>query len=257
MTDANTLTVPASRFISAEVNKFTRSHTRVYLALILDVIHAHNAVKPAGYAAMLTELAPHCTMWAKYCTVIAPALAGVHATTLAEFPATVDGLTKAVAWYENQAKKADYSLSLEDMVRFMKGQWSVKAQREQAKQASDQLTATAVAARAAAGVAETARKTAADTDSNIGRTLAQVDAEQSTPRTPLALVQGTVTPGPVLGQEWQAHMVVVHTNGDAVKVTGLDTLSPEHLCGMMESINAFMLAAMEATAAAAGAQKVA
>lgn len=250
MSDAQTLTVPASRFIAAEVNKFSRSHTRVYLALILDVIHAHNAVKPAGYAAMLTELAPQCNMWAKYCTVIAPALAGVHATTLAEFPATVDGLTKAVAWYENQAKKADYSLSLEDMVRFFKGQWSVKAQRDQAKQESDKITATAVAARAAAAVAETARRAAADTDHNIGRTLAQVDAEQSTPRTPLALVSGSVTPGPVLGEGWQSHMVIVHTKGDDVRITGLDTLSPEHLLSMMENLNTFMLAAINATAAA-------
>lgn len=253
MSEAQTLSVPASRFISAEVSKFARSHTRVYLALILDVIHAHKAEKPAGYAAMLTEIAPHCNMWAKYCTVIAPALAGVHAATLAEFPATADGLNKAVAWYENQAKKADYSLSLEDMVRFMKGQWSVKAQREQAKQESDKITAKAVSERAAQATAETQRKQAAQTDSNIGRELAQVDAEQSTPHTPLSLVSSTVQPGPVLGEGWQSHMIVVHTKGDseAVKVTGLESLSAENLCSMMEQINAFMLASLEAQQKAA------
>lgn len=242
-----TLTVAPSKFIAMETGKFERSHTRIYLALILDVIHGHKGETPKGYAAMLAEVAPHVTMWPKYCTVIKHAASGTHRAMLDTFPATSTGLTDAVKWYENQASLADYTLSLEDMVRFMSGKWSVKAQRDQAKLASDTLSAQAAEQRASAGIEETARRAAADKASNARSVQAQTEAEEAHTK-PLTLVQGTVTPGPVLGEGWISHMVTVHDKAGDIIVNGIENMSPETLLGMVDYINDFLRATMPAQA---------
>lgn len=248
----------ASRFISNEVSKFSRSHTRLYLALILDVIHAHAAIQPKGYASMLETLAPHMPMLPKYCTVINPALASTHAQTLSSFPATNDGLSKAVAWLENQSSLQGYTLSLEDTKRFFQGKWSVKAQAQAAKDAADTLQAERTAAAAlkaseneAKAVQETNESNAREEGSNKRSKAIQSKLESVITMTPRPA--GTdVAPlaGPVLHDGWQTTMICVHEKGDSVKLTGLDTLSAEAIMSMMEFLNTHMLAMLDAQAAA-------
>lgn len=246
----------ATRFISNEVAKFARSNTRIYLALILDVIHGHAAVQPRGYAAMLTALAPHLSMLPKYCTVINPALRSKHAEELASFPATVDGLSKAVAWYENQSDKAGYSLSLEDMVRYFKGEWSVKAQA-QAKadamrlaQTTDvQAAADAATKREEEGAAQATAKASREAASHQRSKDTQSALEALTPDTPEDQHVSNVVSmigAPVLSEGWNSSMVVVHTKGEDVKITGLDSLSDEGSLALFEALSALITARVEA-----------
>lgn len=136
-----TMVVPASAFITREVVAFERSHTRLYLAILLDVIHSHKAVAPRGYPAMLATLAPNLRDLPKYCTVIKPAMASKHAQTLKEFPATAQGLNDAVKWYTNQASIGGYTLSHADMVSFFKGSISAKAKAAILSAANEQKQA--------------------------------------------------------------------------------------------------------------------
>lgn len=241
----------ASRFIAGEVVKFSRSHTRLYMALILDVIHTHGAVVPAGYAATLTALAPHITMFAKYVTIIKPALASKHAAALKDFPATVDGVSKCVTWFENQARLTGHTLSLEDSKEFFKGNLSIKAQQEALSEANARHQAIALIGRQEEAVKATVEKQV----NAIARS-AKDEGEQKALETafPVVHVSSDIQPlerGPEIGAEWDRRTLVVATRGEEITVNGLQNFDAAELAALIASLQvslASLNAAVMATA---------
>lgn len=235
----------AKGFIAREIGRFARSHSALYCALILDVIHTHGGTQPRGYPASVQLVAPDLPCIGKYCTVINPALSSPHLSTLATFPATADGVSAAVKWLENQTKLAGYTLSLEDIIRFFKGKWSTAAQRaadaEAAKHIQEKRTQSAIESTTQRAVKEAHAKAHREAEQDILSTIVTLPQRgESAPH--------TTAPGPVVGADWVAHSVTVSTKGDELTITGLDSLSPEHLCKMMEQINERLLAVMDAPA---------
>lgn len=219
------LTVPASAFITREVVAFERSHTRLYLAILLDVIHSHKAVAPRGYPAMLATLAPNLRDLPKYCTVIKPAMASKHAQTLKEFPATAQGLGDAVKWYTNQAKLGGYTLSHADMVSFFKGSISAKQK---------------------AAILDAANEQKAALDM-----LGQTDADgpvSALPTVTTSLVSEVLVQdrGPALDQGYTTHTLVVHyKDNESAHVTGCEQMEEARLIEAIAHMQA-MLASMQA-----------
>lgn len=223
----------ASKFIKSEGAKLARSHTRLYLALILDVIQNHKGTAPRGYPAAVAEAVPELgSMVSKYCTIISPAIASAHLEVLCAFPATASGLDEAVQWFSNQSRLAGYTLSLEDSVRFFKGKWSVKAQKEQEAHAASLIANK----RVADAVEETSRKQEADDASNkrgkaIQTKLAdivQLHDNKTGPAKPLEQ-------GPIVGEEKDTptgdntivtNVVTIQHNtlADTITITGLDSM---------------------------------
>jgi len=259
--------VAASKFVAGEVGRFSRSHTRLYMALILDVIHTHNAVVPAGYATMLTACAPHITMFAKYVSVIKPALASKHAATIKEFRATVDGVSDAVKWYENQARLTGHTLSLEDMKEFFRDNLPLKAQAEAVAQANEKERALKllgvrddkgdVSQIAKAAQAFDQGAAVARTDDAIGATAARLAIEQASKASreaeqaalpPVAHIVSNIQPleqGPALNDGWSASTLTVHTKGLVSKVTGLEALTVAQLVDLMKAAESAMANLME------------
>lgn len=239
--------VTVSRFMHAEAVKFERSHTRVYLALILDVLHNHNGVRPATYTADLLAVAPN-VLWGKFLQVVKPALNSKHKETLASFAANGKGLDEAQAWFENQAKLAAYTLSLEDMNNFFSERPSTKAQREQAaKDNKDALTDKAASVLTQA-IQETARKGAADSVSAARSVAAQVEAESVAPT-----VFAFPTPDHALVGDLLADtiaQVTIASVGESFAVHGLDALNDEQMLALFDAVSAKLHAAHEEAQAA-------